>query len=82
MGNAARLIEACERYREANGAYPERLADLAPLYLSSVPRAKYCCSYSEFRYYGSPSPILSWYQIPPFGRRVYNFETGKWRYLD
>ncbi len=27
MGNAARVIEACEQYREINGAYPERLSD-------------------------------------------------------
>lgn len=82
MGNAARLIEACERYREANGAYPERLADLAPHYLSSIPRAKYCCSSSEFGYCGSPQHTLSWWKCPPFGRRVYTFETGEWRYVD
>ena len=83
MGNAARVIEACEKYHEINGAYPERLSELVPHYLSSVPRAKYCFTWSEFGYYsGSPRPILFWWQVPPFGRRVYNFETGKWHYLD
>jgi hypothetical protein len=28
MGNAARLIQACEQYHEANRNYPERLGDL------------------------------------------------------
>src|SRR6478752_488019 len=27
-GNAARLIQACEQYREANGDYPQHLDDL------------------------------------------------------
>ena len=82
MGNAARVIQACERYHEANGAYPERLAELVPRYLSSVPRAKYCCSQSEFWYSGAPRPLLVWWEIPPFGRRVYNFERGDWGYVD
>ena len=81
--NAACLIQACERYREANGAYPEQLGDLVPRYLSSVPRAKYCCSSSEFEYYASlQRHLLWWYDCPPFGRRVYTFETGKWHYRD
>jgi hypothetical protein len=83
MGNAARVIEACEQYREVNGAYPERLSELVPRFLSSVPKAKYCFMWSEFGYYsGSPGHLLLWCEFPPFGRRVYNFETGKWRYLD
>lgn len=82
MANAARLIQACVHYREANGAYPERLGDLAPRYLSSIPRAKYCCSKSEFGYYASPRHMLFWWACPPFGRMVYAFETGEWRYVD
>lgn len=39
MGNAQRVIEACERYHKANGAYPERLDELVPQYLNSIPRA-------------------------------------------
>ncbi len=82
MANSARLIQACEQYREAHGAYPGRLDDLVPHYLGSVPRAKYCCWLSGFWYLASPQHLLLWYEIPPFGRRVYMFETGEWRYLD
>jgi hypothetical protein len=82
MGNAARLIQACEHYREANGTYPERLGDLVPRYLSSVPRAKWCCLFGEFEYYGSPLHMLVWCEVPPFGRRIYNFETSQWGYVD
>lgn len=80
--NSERLIQACEQYREASGAYPERLDDLVPRYLSSVPRAKYCCFLGEFMYWGPPRAFFWWVEIPPFGRRVYDLETGEWSYLD
>jgi hypothetical protein len=81
--NADRLIQACERYREANGAYPERLDNLVPRYLNSIPRAKYRCLSSQFSYYASSQRhTLSWCELPPFGRSVYIFETGEWRCVD
>lgn len=82
MDNAAHLIDACERYREANGSYPEHLKDLVPRQLNSIPRAKYCLSWGEFQYYGSPRAILLWVAFPPFGRWVYGFESRNWRYID
>jgi hypothetical protein len=82
MTNAARVIQACEQYRQANGAYPQRLGDVVPRYLSAVPKAKYCLSFGDFMYFGSPHPMLVWCEIPPFGRRVYNFERGSWGYVD
>ncbi len=82
MAGAARIIQACERYREDNGSYPEKLGDLVPRYLSSIPRAKYCCAWNEFAYYSSQNTILWWTQIPPFGRRAYSFVNGDWRYVD
>jgi len=82
--NAARLIQACEHYRVASGNYPERLSDLVPSYFSSIPRAKYCMAWGDFQYFSSPpeSPLLVWTDIPPFGRRVYDFETREWHYVD
>ncbi|HEX7379717.1 MAG TPA: hypothetical protein VF278_21515 [Pirellulales bacterium] len=82
VGNAALLIEACEQYRANNGSYPKHLKDLVPRYLRSVPRAKYCCLWGEFAYFASNRPLLLWYDLPPFGRWVYNFEKRRWRYLD
>jgi hypothetical protein len=82
MRNAAQLIQACEHYRQANNAYPKRLGDLVPRYFSSVPRAKYCWLFSEFVYHASSDHILFWYEVPPFGRRVYTFESGTWVYID
>jgi len=80
---SARVIAVCEEFRNATGDYPDRLDQLVPHYLPSIPRAKYCLSFNDFLYYKSPSyPIISWCQFPPFGRRVYNFSTHEWRYLD
>ena len=81
--HARSLIQACERYRVVNGNYPERLADLVPHYLDSIPRAKCCCLRNDFSYYASAGGhTLGWYAVPPFARRVYNFETGEWRDMD
>jgi hypothetical protein len=80
--NAARVIEACEDYRAANGTYPEQLEDLVPGFLGSIPRAKYCLNRPNFIYSGPPSNTLSWSDAPPFGRRVYRFETREWRSVD
>jgi hypothetical protein len=83
--NAANLIRACESYREANGTYPERLEQLVPRYVASIPRAKYCCLHGEFWYlYGRDFEchILLWYDIPPFGRKTYNLDSRRWGYLD
>ena len=82
--NAERIIKACEEFRAANGKYPGTLEDLVPGYLKSVPRAKYCLMFGEFRYWnGEQVPaMLEWCKIPPFGRKIYHFEDRRWGYLD
>ena len=82
--NAASIIRACESYREANGGYPDRLHQLVPRYLNSIPRAKYCWVGGEFAYYRS-SPqhhVLWWCKFTPFCKRVYNFERSTWHSID
>jgi hypothetical protein len=82
--NAERIIQACERYHNDNGAYPNKLADLVPHYLSSIPTAKYCLMMGEFSYWGpqNQNPILQWIQLPPFGRPIYDFQRRHWGYID
>lgn len=80
--NAARVIEACEQYQKVNGSLPDQLDDLVPRYINSIPRAKYCLEFGEFMCFGPQTPILVWCEIPPFDRRVYNFERGSWGYVD
>jgi hypothetical protein len=83
--NAPRVAAACEQFYAANGKFPKTLDELVPRYLPSVPRAKYCYGFGfgEFVYMNfHGSPILFWYVIPPHGRRCYDFEHRRWRYLD
>jgi len=47
--NADRVIKACQEFRAAHGDYPGQLDELVPDYLDSMPRAKYCLLYGDFR---------------------------------
>ena len=81
--NAARVVTACEEFHVANGRYPQSLDELVPRHMPSVPRAKYCLGFGEFRYwYMDGEPMLLWYAVPPFGRKVYDFENRRWNYID
>lgn len=84
--NAVRIVDACEQYKAANGAYPAKLNDLVPKYLSSVPPSKYCLMFNQFFYFANPeepvTTMLDWVELPPFGRPTYNFEERRWGYLD
>lgn len=82
---AATIIAAVEAYRAANGAYPERLEQLAPRFIAALPsRARLTFSDSGFRYFAASetSHTLMYVAIPPFGRRTYNFESKSWGFID
>lgn len=82
--NAEKVIAACEEFHAVKGRYPKTLDELVPRYMPSVPRAKYCLSFfGKFLYWGfEEGPILTWYVVPPYGRRLYDFEDKRWCYLD
>ena len=81
--NAARIVAACENFELANGKFPQALDDLVPRYVQSIPRAKYCLAFGEFRYWNLDGRhSLVWYAVPPFGRRIYDFEERRWNYID
>ena len=80
--NAPRIIAACEEFHADNGKFPKTLDELVPRYMPSIPRAKYCLYYGEFRYLNYGRPMLVWYVAPPYGRRIYDFEDPRWGYLD
>lgn len=80
--NAPRIIAACEGFQAANGRFPKSLDELVPQYLPSVPRAKYCWAYGEFDYSNYEQPILVWYIVPPYARRIYDFEAPEWRFIE
>lgn len=81
--NAWRVVTACMTFHAANGRFPEKLDELVPQYLISVPRAKYCLGPpGRFYYHNFGSPKLYWQVVPPYYRKIYNFDTRSWSYLD
>jgi hypothetical protein len=82
--NAARIIKACEEFRAANGELPKTLDELVPEYLPSIPLAKYCLVLGEFRYWNRDEehPTLTWYVVPPYCRKIYDYEERRWSILD
>jgi hypothetical protein len=82
--HAAQLIEACRAYQARHGMLPDRLDQLVPEFLSAVPRAKYTLQWRAFTYSKSSeqSHTLMYVTLPPFGRRVYHFETAQWSQRD
>jgi hypothetical protein len=81
--NAQRVVAACEAYHAAKGEFPRKLDDLVPQYLHSVPVAKYCFGPScRFAYFSSVQPPLLVWNIHPLYRKIYDFGTRKWTYLD
>jgi hypothetical protein len=81
--NAKRIVAACEKCHAANGRFPRRLDELVPEYMNSFPVAKYCLG-SGFSYASSSDNTakLWWPIVPPHYRKIYNFETRSWSYLD
>jgi hypothetical protein len=82
--NAPRLVAACEEYHATNGTFPLTLDELVPQCMPSVPRAKYCLGhFGQFVYFfNQGKPMLVWYVVPPYYRRIYDFETRQWRYIE
>lgn len=78
--NAQRVVEACEAYHAATGVFPKDLNKLVPRYLNSIPPAKHCMA-GNFSYY-SGTPMLYWHVVPPHLRKIYDFNTRRWTYLD
>lgn len=81
---AAAIIAAAESYRSAEGSYPDNLTQLVPRFLARIPsKAKMTLSDSGFRYISRAGRhSLSYVSFPPFGRRVYDFESASWRQTD
>jgi hypothetical protein len=80
--NAQRVVAACEQYNAANGRFPKNLDELVPQYMNSVPFAKYCLLSGRFAYYDLGTPKLYWQVVPPYLRKIYDFHTRSWSYLD
>jgi hypothetical protein len=77
------LIVAVNAFRAKNHRYPQSLVELTPEFLPAVPVAKYTLAENRFFYSASEGDAWSFYvSLPPFGRRTYHFNAGKWGYID
>jgi len=78
------IIAACEKYKDKNHEYPEKLSALVPDFINEIPVAKYTLMTSSFSYlsYTKDSHSLLYINLWPFGRWVYPLEDQKWTYLD
>ena len=81
---AEQIIYAVEAFEVSNGKYPEILTDLVPTFIAEIPaKAKLTLLDRGFRYMkSSDSHSLMYVVMPPFGRRIYHFESRQWSYLD
>lgn len=80
---AEELIQYCDKYKSKYEQYPNTLEDLAPEFITKVPRAKFSLIYGNFIYISREnSHLLVYFAMPPFGRRIYSFESRRWGYID
>jgi hypothetical protein len=77
------LAGACEQYKTRYGKYPERLDNLVPEILKTIPSPKYTLVGDRFRYLSREgSHAIMFVAIPPFGRLYYTLETKIWGSMD
>lgn len=81
---AESLITAIQAFTHDHDRFPENLDLLVPRYLPSLPaKARPTWSDPGFFYHADPkAPTLMYVDFPPFGRRVYHFDSGRWTSLD
>ena len=80
---ANQIIGAVEKFKAVNHRYPKKLAELAPEYIEAIPTAKYTLYANGFFYSNRDDhAFIGYVAMPPFGRRIYDFNQKKWGYLD
>ena len=78
-----RIAAACDSFNRKYQRYPHQLGELVPEFLPSVPHAKYVLNplWSSFMYIDK-GPLILYYAMPPFGRRVYHLQSKTWTHMD
>jgi len=72
------VASAIASFHDVTGRYPVSLDELVPAYLATVPAAKWSLVYDAFEYRSAPRPVLTYYDVPPLGRRTFDVEAGRW----
>lgn len=80
---AETLVAAVKSFKTKHNRYPDKLNELVPDFIESIPNAKYSLTGNSF-YYGSMPQFhfLMYAVMTPFDRRVYDFEKNEWSVLD
>lgn len=78
---AKRIIAACEQFLAHTGSYPEKLSQLVPDYLGSIPDAKPLVMIANTFQYDvrSGNHALMYTIVPPYSGRCYQLEQKKWQ---
>jgi hypothetical protein len=80
---AMMLGDACRQFHTKYNRYPDRLEELEPEFIPSIPVAKYAFMNANFFYLKSTEdPEVGFVELPPFGRRLYHVKSGNWGYID
>ncbi len=83
--HSQRILAACEQFHADKGRFPRKLDELVPNYMNSVPVAKYCLGPGSRFFYSAGSgnhAMLAWQIVAPYYRKIYNFDSRRWSYLD
>lgn len=83
LSRANILIKACNDYNVKYEKFPDKLEELVPKFIPSIPSAKPVYFEPQFNYYSEKgNHTISYVVIPPFYRAFYCLEKGTWSYLD
>lgn len=81
--NADTVVAAIGKFRVEQRRYPKSLQELTPRYLPEIPRTSIAIMDQGFRYLpAGDKATLMYVTVPPFGRRVYDFDQRRWHALD
>ena len=83
LTRAEELIKACNCYMVKYDKFPDKLEDLVPEFIPSIPYAKPVFFEPQFNYMSEKDNHVIWYVVfPPFYRAFYGLEKRSWSYLD
>jgi hypothetical protein len=78
--SADTIIAALEQYDADQGRYPQRLEELTPRYLTSIPSARHLPR-GEFHYHSAVDEASLFYvTVEPVGHAFYNTRDKTWSY--
>jgi hypothetical protein len=79
---AENIISSIKEFKSEYQRYPDKLDELVPEFLPSVPLAKYTLGDNKFRYTASQEERRHLLIMPLTNMRYYNFEEDKWGVAD